>query len=543
MRSATLPLRDLAGLLALHAGLMVLVLWLRPLLPVDETRYVAVAWEMWLRGDFLVPYLNGEAYHHKPPLLFWLIQAGWALFGVNDWWPRLVAPLLSLLNLMLAAGLARRLWPDLPQTARLTPWLLLGLPVWAAFLTLVQFDLLLVACTLTGMLGLLEAAAGRRRGWGMLGLAIGLGVLSKGPVILLHLLPAALLAPLWAARAPAPVPAWGRWYGALLGAVALGAVIALAWALPAGIAGGEAYRNAIFWGQTAGRVVDSFAHRQPWWWYLPWLPLILLPWLLWGQPRRGLMLRSGWHGEWQLRFLLAWLLPVLLAFSLVSGKQIKYLLPLFPAAVLLLARLAATVTEGPQRPRLAAGLLILGGALLALAPLLARPDLAFWVPGLPVWPGLALVGVGLLALVLPPLSPLSQVRLTALATVLLIGAGHLAVLPAAAPAYDLRPAARYIAAVQATGTPVAHVGRYHGQFHFPGRLQRPLTEIERAQATDWARAHPQGYLILYQGDWPGLGEGAVALWPYRSQAADLALWRGADLAAALGSAGQGRGGN
>jgi hypothetical protein len=52
-------------------------IWLRPLWPVDETRYASVAWEMWLRGDFLVPYINGEPYSHKPPLLFWLIHAGW----------------------------------------------------------------------------------------------------------------------------------------------------------------------------------------------------------------------------------------------------------------------------------------------------------------------------------------------------------------------------------------------------------------------------------------------------------------------------------
>ena len=32
----------------------------RPITPVDETRYVGVAWEMWLRGDFLVPFKNGE---------------------------------------------------------------------------------------------------------------------------------------------------------------------------------------------------------------------------------------------------------------------------------------------------------------------------------------------------------------------------------------------------------------------------------------------------------------------------------------------------
>jgi len=44
------------------------------------------------------------------------------------------------------------------------------------------------------------AAAGRMRGWLLLGIGIGLGVLSKGPVILLHTLPVALLAPLWLNR-------------------------------------------------------------------------------------------------------------------------------------------------------------------------------------------------------------------------------------------------------------------------------------------------------------------------------------------------------
>ncbi|VAW74626.1 Polymyxin resistance protein ArnT, undecaprenyl phosphate-alpha-L-Ara4N transferase; Melittin resistance protein PqaB, partial [hydrothermal vent metagenome] len=58
-------------LLVAVAALAAIQLWLRPLLPVDETRYLSVAWEMWSRGDFLVPYLNGEAYSHKPPLLFW----------------------------------------------------------------------------------------------------------------------------------------------------------------------------------------------------------------------------------------------------------------------------------------------------------------------------------------------------------------------------------------------------------------------------------------------------------------------------------------
>ena len=88
------------------ALILVTVLLVRPPFPVDETRYLAVAWEMWWRDEFLVPHLNGDTYSHKPPLLFWLMHAGWWLFGVNDWWPRLIAPLFSLLDLALLAWLA-----------------------------------------------------------------------------------------------------------------------------------------------------------------------------------------------------------------------------------------------------------------------------------------------------------------------------------------------------------------------------------------------------------------------------------------------------
>jgi 4-amino-4-deoxy-L-arabinose transferase-like glycosyltransferase len=93
--------------LLLLAALTGVALLTRPLIPIDETRYVSAAWEMWLRGDFLVPFKNGEPYSHKPPFMFWMFHAGWALFGVNDWWPRLVLPLFSagvlLLTYLLAA--------------------------------------------------------------------------------------------------------------------------------------------------------------------------------------------------------------------------------------------------------------------------------------------------------------------------------------------------------------------------------------------------------------------------------------------------------
>lgn len=506
-------------LLALWAMVVAVALWVRPLLPLDETRYVAVAWEMWLRGDFLVPYLNGEPYHHKPPLLFWLMQAGWAVLGVNEWWPRLVAPLISLLNLVLVHKLAQRLWPQQAGLQRQAPWMLFGLVLWAVFLTLVQFDLLIVFFTLLGMLGLLQAAAGERRGWGWLAVALGLGILGKGPVILLHVLPAALLAPLWVEGRIA----WGRWYPAVLGAVALGAGLALAWAIPAGIAGGEEYRHAIFWSQTADRMVESVAHMRPLWWYLPWLPLMLLPWLLWSRVWRGARKRP-WRGDAGVRFLLVWVLPLLIAFSLISGKQVKYLLPLVPAAILLLARLAAAAEPVPRRPLLAAFMLILGGAVLASLPFLVSPERAYWATQLPLWPGAALVVIGVLTLLIPAVAPDRQVLLITISSVLLVIGGHLGVLRPAALSYDLEPIAERLGRLQAEGRPIAHLGRYHGQFHFYGRLEQPLEEIAQRNVEQWVDRHPEGYVILYYDKWDGPETGADYVQSFRGDRHDLALW-------------------
>ena len=333
------------------AGLAAIALWTRPLIPIDETRYVSAAWEMWLRGDFLVPYKNGVPYSHKPPFMFWMFHAGWALFGVNDWWPRVVLPLYSAGAMVLTYLLARRLWPQRADLGGHAALVLASALLWIVFSTSIMFDVLLAFWVLVGMHGVLAAAEGKRRGFVMLGIAIGMGVLTKGPVILLNLLPITVLAPWWNPGLShkgtptfyglKPVKDrmnWGRWFGGVGLAVLLGAVIALVWALPAGMAGGEAYRNAIFWGQTADRMVDSFAHRRPVWWYLPLLPVMLFPWFVWPGLWQALArhLREGLDRG--TRFCLAWMVPIFVAFSFISGKQPHYLVPMFPAFALLTAR-------------------------------------------------------------------------------------------------------------------------------------------------------------------------------------------------------------
>ncbi len=501
------------GLIAVWLIILLTALLTRPLLPVDETRYASVAWEMWSRGDFLVPYLNGEPYSHKPPLYFWLIHAGWWLFGVHEWVLRCIAPLLALCILFTSAHVARQLWLDDAITARLVPWLVFGSIFFTGFASWVQIDLLLVLMTLLAMTGIIRAARGARGAWLLTGVAIGLGVLSKGPVILLQVLPVALLAPLWKRDADARY--WWRWYAGLSASVLLGAVIALAWALPAAQAGGDSYRDAILWGQTAHRMVRSFAHAHPPWWYLPWLAVLFAPWILlpwsWSALRR-----SGLASDEGLRFCLTWLVSVFILMSLASGKQVKYLLPLVPAVALLLGRVWSRMGDGviKQRPWLAGGVLFVSGGLLVALPLVL--DTAAWINDIqPLW-GALLMGVALVLLLQRPLKPVEYPQRLTLFSVVVIVILHLGVFRTGAPAYDVQSASRVIATAQAAGREVAMAARYHGQFGFAGRLTRPIVQLEADGALAWAAHHPQDYLVVMTRSAVEEYPKAVFTQPYRS---------------------------
>ncbi len=514
-------------LVATAALLAATQLWLRPLLPVDETRYLSVAWEMWQRGDFLVPSLNGEPYSHKPPLLFWLIHASWWLFGVSELAARLVAPVLGLAVLWLTARLAARLWPQPQQhfgfIVASAPWLLFGGLFWHNFYTLVQFDLLLVLAALLAWHGVLEARSRPWRGWLLVGFAIGVGVLSKGPVILVPVLPAVLLAPWWYQHERPG--SWTGWYLGGLAALVLGTAVALLWALPAGQAGGESYREAIFWGQSAGRMVDSFAHQAGWWSYLIWLPLMWLPWVLWPSLWRGA--RQTGRPDSGMRFCLAVLLPALLVFSLISGKQGKYLLPLFPLLALLMARWLAQLPRGerPYRPHFAAVVMLAAG----LALLVARswPEGPAWLAQIQLmWP-LALLVWGVVLLMMK-LTLTGVVRSAALGMLMTTLVMYLALAELVRPPFQLKAISQVLADLQQDGRPLAYLGKYHGQFHFLGRLEQRIEPLHsRTQLHVWLEAHANGFLLVNYKQPPHELPELLLIQPYRG--GSLVLWPAAQL--------------
>lgn len=462
---------------------------LRPPLPIDETRYLAVAWEMRLSGDWLVLHKNGALYTDKPPMLFWLINVAWALFGVSDLAARLIGPAFATATVALSGTLARRLWPDTPDVGARAVVILAGLTAFAVAGGLTMFDALLAFATVAGLIALHAAlAVGGGRNWALFGVALAFGGLSKGPVILFHLLPALVFYRLWTPPGrPGPVAVLAG--GAF--AVAVGVALVALWVVPASIAGGPDYREAILWTQSAGRMAQSFAHERPWWFYVAVLPVLLFPFAwspaVWKAVPRLSAREPG------VRLCLVWAGAALALFSLISGKQAHYLLPELPAAALLLARalrpgdtagwreLAALPVAVSVAAATAAalGLLPLGEAAPMLQP---RPVLVAWallalalawasvrVGG---YRGLATLGLGLV-----------------LTVNLLIGVTETRRI------YDAAGVARHLRRADADG--LAIFGQtYHAEFNFAGRLERPLFEVDDLDAlAAWVAAHPRGRVV------------------------------------------------
>jgi len=484
-------MRYLLWSVILTAVLTTIVIISRPLLPVDETRYLSVAWEAHQRHDYLVSHLNGQPYSHKPPLLFWLINAVWLVADVNGPAARMVAPAAAVVCLVLTRILSRRLWPNEPTLFNCAPVVHVTTMLWIVFCPLTMFDTLLTLWTMTALLGVLLASEGMRfQGWLLTGLGIGLGILSKGPVVLVHVLPAAILAPWWSHAVRLRPLAW---YLGCFASILLAAAMALAWALPSAASGGEAYSTELLFGQTAGRMVNSFAHRAPFWWYLPWLPLCLMPWISFGAVWRGFSRTPLDHG---IKFLICWAGGSLLTLSLVSGKQIYYLIPMIPACAILLTRLATSAVPGPSQGDLV--FIVPGTVGMGLLPLVFNhfPELAggqlsnlvsdAWC--------IPLVACGLVLLI--PRWTKTEWAITSVGTcaIAFISIVVWSISGNVWEGFNLKPLASHIVQAQRL---TAWFGEYHGQINFVGALDSVTEVVNEKALRQWLITNPDG-LVVFQ---------------------------------------------
>lgn len=462
-------------------------------IPIDETRYLSIAWEMRQTGQWVTLHLNGLPYFDKPPLLFWLLNVVWAVLGPSLWSARALLVVCGAGCVALCGRIERKLVPDAGGQAS---WTMLGLIFFVLYTGIVMFDVLLCLCVLSAFLAIVHVVDERsHRAMFWLFVASAFGVLAKGPVMLLHLAGPILLAPWWS-MSSSPRVSWRTVLAMVLMAV-LGGLPALAWAWAAVHHLDPADAQELLLHQTAGRVVQSFAHNRPPWWYLPWVPVLLLPWPLLLRWRRIGAAMNAWRSSRAARFGLCATVPTLLAFCIVSGKQMHYLLPVMPGAAILLSAWfrqdASLIAVKRVWLLLVAVVAVLVWAVLRPSPLGNGTLDHATAMGLTVLAAVLLV-FAMLAYALgrgdDPVARIARVTL-------LVG---LAMLPLvrlqAVGALDVRGVAQRASALRANGVPLARTGNEPGLLTFLARMPSPLPEAHDPEA--WCRQHPDGVLLAYQ---------------------------------------------
>lgn len=352
-----------------------------PIVDRDEPRFATATREMIERSDWIVPTFNGHYRFDKPVLTYWLMRAGYGIFGIGEFGARVHA-IAAALVLVLATWWAGRRW--FGERVGLLAGVMLASCL-QVFIhgRLSLADMPMVACVVIACVALVELLgigqsgpadlAGpaasrpwRSRWWWALYGSLGVGFLAKGPIVAAVPMLALLLHRFVFRRKPLP---WQR-LGVLSG-LGLALVIIAAWGIPALLA-----THGLFWRVGMGEHVvqrgfEKFNGRgyTPFF-YLATAPLSLFPWIacigfLPWIVRRTWSDRTAW--------LLAWLVAPYVIFTAYATQLPHYVLPAFPALFLLLGR--AFASDRAERPRWAGRLawallglfaLVFGAAAIAV---------------------------------------------------------------------------------------------------------------------------------------------------------------------------------
>ena len=359
--------------LALLLGVRLLSLGLYPLMDNTEARYADISRVMFVLGDWVTPWFDvGVPFWGKPPLSFWTTALSFSLLGVNEFAARLPHFLAALSVGWLIWGWALK---RSRQEALTAVALLAGCSLMLVSAGAVMTDMMLVMGTTLAMRGFwlgLHGVAGQRQreGW-LLFLGLAIGLLAKGPLVLVL---AGLPLGLWTlfnrqlGRVWRDLP-WLR--GSLLVMLLAGPWYALAeWRTPGFLNYfllGEHWHRFVTSGWTGDRY--GVAHSARWgsiWLYavaatLPWALLLPLAGWAW----RPATAQTAAPEPALQRYLILWSLAPLLFFTFAGNILWTYALPALPALALLGAGWLNRRADPQRVNRLLTGGLLLSAALFA----------------------------------------------------------------------------------------------------------------------------------------------------------------------------------
>jgi 4-amino-4-deoxy-L-arabinose transferase-like glycosyltransferase len=371
---------SLQGLIFVWVVLVVVQLPIREVMPPDEPRFANQAQSMRSTGEWVVPYISVDVNVDKPPMLFWgTALASLPFDRVTPTASRVPSAIASLIVLLLTVRLGRRLWGSDAIAYGGALVALTGIEFfqkaqWCSCdMTMAAFAF--IAITLWGEASFGEAPIGSRGasialGWA----AIGLGILSKGPVALL-----------WACFfvvAEASARKRFRPLARIVSNPGIGLMVLIvgAWLFALGQRAGWAFVYEVTVHQNIDRYLKAPNLIEPWWFFFYQTPSDLLPWTAFLPAAVATVVRKRATDEEAdtiaARTLALFAMLSLAFFSSASGKRGVYLMESFPAISLLIA--AAVVRVGLGRVGFA--LMTAIGVLLGLVTPVAIASGALRLP-------------------------------------------------------------------------------------------------------------------------------------------------------------------
>lgn len=344
----------------------------------DEGFFASAAAEMYARGDWIVPYFNGEMFGHKPPWMYWMMMLGYGLFGVGEFGARCLSAVFGIATVLLTYRLGT------VMLNRRVGFLAAVILATSLMFTVVgraatPDSFLTFFSTLALYVFAVHGFARRPNGqdvgpdgkpgriptrwapFAWMYAAMGLGTLTKGPIGFFF--PMAVIGLFLlcttARRAVAPdAPAWRRRFEALrpfgpvnflrtvwlmrpLTAVLIILVVAGPWYYAVGVQTGGEFHREFFGVHHFHRATAPMEnHSGPIFYYVLSIMIGMFPWSVFAAPALLLWirrLRQSGEDRLALLFTTCWMCVYLGLFSLAATKLPNYILPAYPALAVLFA--------------------------------------------------------------------------------------------------------------------------------------------------------------------------------------------------------------
>jgi len=360
---------------------------------IDETEplFAEAARQMVETGDWITPYFNGETRFDKPPLIYWLMAIAYHLFGINEWSVRLPSAISATALMCFGFYVLYRYGYDRLNSQIYTPTnkflmvrLLIGWigaamialnPETIAWGRIGVSDMLLTGCMCSALLAFFMGYASQTENTHILQpknsktlrqkvsylpnknqssktrkptlfnkwylafyILISLAVLAKGPIGIV--LPAIIIGSflLYVGRFFQIWQEINIWRGILIFST-----ITFPWYCLVTLENGKEYIDSFFGYHNFERFTRVVNHHQaPWYFYFLVVLIGFAPWSIYlpiAIAKTKFWQRSYWRSKPRNQqlglFAFFWFICILIFFSISATKLPSYVLPLIPAAAIL----------------------------------------------------------------------------------------------------------------------------------------------------------------------------------------------------------------